>query len=115
MKEKLTDELKEIFVQSRKWLKLEIRYVKLTAAEKCTVLMSAIFLSLISLLIGMVILILLAFSLADYFQNFMSPALSCLSVSGVLVCIIVIIFLLRKPLIVNPIARLLSRLIIDKE
>lgn len=114
MKDKITDEFKEIFSQTKKWITLEIRYAKLTAAEKCTILMGAIALALISLLIGMVILILLAWSLVDFLREFMSPSLACLSVSGVLVLVIILIVVLRNPLVINPISRFLTKLFIEK-
>ncbi len=40
MKEKLTDERKELFTQGRDWVKLEVEYAKLTVAEKFTILAS---------------------------------------------------------------------------
>ena len=42
MKAKITDEIKEIFSQGVNWAKLEIEYVKLTAAEKLIILMSVL-------------------------------------------------------------------------
>lgn len=115
MKEKLSGEVKDIFTQSLKWLNLEIRYIKLSAAEKLTILMASIFLMFLALLIGMVILILLAWALVDYLQYFMSPPLACLTASGALVLLVLIVVLLRRPLVFNPIARFISKLIIDKE
>ena len=50
MKEKLTDEIKDIFVQGRDWIKLEIEYAKLTVAEKFTLLLSAMIIGAICLL-----------------------------------------------------------------
>lgn len=115
MKEKLSGEVKDIFTQSLNWLNLEIRYIKLTVAEKMTILMASVFLLLLSLLIGMVILILLAWALVDYLQFFMAPSLACLAASGVLALLVLIVFLLRRPLVLNPIARFVSKLLIDKE
>lgn len=115
MKENLTTELKELFQQATRWVKLEVRYAKLTVAERATLLMGTLALALIALLIGMVILIVLAFAMADWLDNFMSPALSRLCVSGVLMLLMVLIVLLRKPIIIDPIARFLSKLIIDKD
>lgn len=113
MKEKVTDQIRHIYEDGRHWLKLEIEYAKLTAAEKITVLLSTLILGAVCMLLGMVILILLAFSLVDVFKLFLSPALACLSVSGIIILLILIIFLLRKPLLENPISKLISKLILD--
>ncbi|MCM1378422.1 MAG: hypothetical protein NC097_07925 [Clostridium sp.] len=113
MKDKIIDEIKEIFTQSRSWVKLEVEYVKLTAAEKFTILLSTLILGAVCLLIAMVVLILLAFACVDLFKLIMDPALACLSVSGILVLLIAVIFLLRKPLLLNPIARFITKLFFD--
>lgn len=114
MKEKLTDELKEIFVQGKNWMKLEVEYAKLTLAEKMTMLFSAMIIGAVCLLMGMVVLILLAFALVELFRLMMSPALAYLSSAGVIVVLIVLFYLFRKPLLLNPIARFISRLFISK-
>lgn len=113
MKENITDQLKSIYENGINWIKLEVEYAKLTAAEKITVLLSTLILGAICFLLGMVILILLAFALVDVFKGFLSPALSCLSVSGIMLVLILIIFLLRRPLLENPLSRLISKLILD--
>ncbi len=114
MKEKLTDELKEIFVQGKNWMKLEVEYAKLTLAEKMTMLFSAMIIGAVCLLMGMVVLILLAFALVELFRLMMSPALAYLSSAGVIVVLIVLFYLFRKPLLLNPIARFITRLFISK-
>lgn len=114
MKEKLTDELKEIFVQGKNWMKLEVEYAKLILAEKMTMLFSAMIIGAVCLLMGMVVLILLAFALVELFRLMMSPALAYLSSAGVIVVLIVLFYLFRKPLLLNPIARFITRLFISK-
>lgn len=113
MKENITDQLKNIYENGISWIKLEVEYAKLTAAEKITVLISTLILGAICALLGMVVLILLSFSLVDLFKEFMSPALSCLTVSAILVFLILLIFIFRAPLLENPISRLISKLILD--
>lgn len=113
MKENLTDTIKGIIDNGRRWLKLEIEYLKLTATEKITVLMSTLIFGAVCLLIGAVILILLSFALVDVYMQFLSPALSFVCAAGTLLILIIAVYLLRKPLLENPIARLLSKLILD--
>lgn len=114
MKHSLTDEIKELFSQGHNWLKLEIEYAKLTVAEKVTILMSVLIIGAICLLMGMVVLILLAFSLVELFKMMMVPALAYLSVGGIICLLIVLLYVFRKPILLNPIARFVTRLFIDK-
>lgn len=113
MKETLSDTIKGIYSNGKRWIQLEIEYAKLTAAEKITVLMSTLIFGAVCLLIGMVVLILLSFALVYVLEDIMSPALSYLCVAGFLAILILSLFLLRKPLLENPISRLISKLILD--
>ncbi|MDE5663546.1 MAG: phage holin family protein [Muribaculaceae bacterium] len=113
MKENYTDQIKGVYDSARRWISLEIEYAKLTAAEKITVLLSTLILGAVCLLLGMVILILFSFSLVNVFKMFLSPVWAYLSVGGLLVLLILLIILLRRPLLENPISRLISKLILD--
>lgn len=114
MKDNLSSEIKDIFTNGKNWLKLEIEYAKLTVAEKLTMLMSALIIGAVCLLLGIVVLILLAFALVEVFKSFMLPGLAYLSVGGIICILILLIYLLRKPILLDPIARLITKLFIEK-
>ncbi|MDE6339382.1 MAG: phage holin family protein [Muribaculaceae bacterium] len=114
MKEKLTDELKDLLMQGKEWARLEVEYAKLTVAEKFTVLMSTMIIGAICLLMGVVVLIMLAFALVELFMLMMPAALAYLTVAGILCVLIGVIYLLRRPLMLNPIARFITKLFISK-
>ncbi|MBD5268117.1 MAG: hypothetical protein HDR48_02925 [Bacteroides sp.] len=113
MKDSIASLIGTIFDNGKKWIKLEIEYARLTMAEKLTVLLSTLILGAVAMLLGMVILLLLALALVDVFTMFMAKWLACLSVCGVILVIIAVIYLLRRPLLENPISRLISKLILD--
>ena len=115
MKEKITTDIKEIFNQGRKWVSLEIEYVKLTAAEKFTVLLSTLVLGLALFLIGLVLLIVLAILMITVFKIFLSAWLACLCVAGILILFMLLLYMLRKQLLMNPIAKFITRLFLDPE
>lgn len=115
MKLNLVDEIRNIFEQSKTWMKLEVEYAKLSLAEKLTMLMSSLVLGFVCLLLGMVVLIILALSLAELYKDIMSPALAYLSTAGSIVVLLALLFIFRKPLLLNPIARLLTRVFFDKK
>ncbi len=115
MKNKLIDEIKEVFIQARTWIECETEYLKLSASEKFTVLLSSLIMGAVCLLLGLFALALMSFALVDYFMFFMSPPLAYLSVAGIVVLLIIILYLLRKPLLFNPISRFITRLFLDKK
>ncbi len=114
MKEKLTDEIRDIFQEGKNWISLEIEYAKLTAAEKFTLLMSTIVIGGFCLLMLTVILILLALSIAELFKLMMTPALAYLSAAGIIMILALLFFVFRKKVFLDPIARFVTRLFFDR-
>lgn len=112
MKKKLTEEFKEILTNGKRWALLEVEYAKLTAAEKLTMLMSALALGAIMLMASVIILALLLLALAEVFKLMVDPWLAYICTAGVGAIIAGIIYLLRKTLILNPIARLFTRILL---
>lgn len=115
MKEKTPNDFKSLYNQICRWLRLEVSYVKLTAAEKLSILFSAFAICAVFMLAGLVVLILLAFSLVDVFKMLFSPWLACLCVSGIIILLMALVVVFKNILIVNPISRFISRLILDRE
>ena len=115
MKRNLIDELRTMFEQSKEWVKLEVEYAKFTLAEKLTLLLGTLIIGFVCLLLGIVVLMMLAFSLAQLFMLMMVPALAYLSSAGVLCLLILLIFLFRKQMLLNPIARLITKVFFDKK
>ena len=108
----LLDQIKALLARSKDWATLELEYAKLTAAEKITILAGAAVTGAVCLLLGITALILFGFSLSCVFQNIMSPALSYLAAGGCMLVLMVIVYLLREKMIMNPIARMLTKLLL---
>lgn len=115
MRLKIVDDIQNVVEQGKAWLTLEMEYAKLTLAEKLTVLLTTLIIGFICLLLGMVVLILLGFSLVELFKMLMCPALAFLTVAGIICVLLVLLWLLRKPLLLNPLAKMLTRIIIDRK
>ena len=114
MKQSFTDQLKELFKLGKRYVRLQVDCIRLTTAEKMTVLFSSLALGLIGILLGALCVVLLAMSAVCAFGEMMEPWLAYLCVAGIVALLVVLLVLLRKPLIVNPIARLISKLIYPK-
>lgn len=110
MKKNLNDEIKDVFIQGKEWVKMEVEYAKLTAAEKFSVLISTLILLFTLFLVGLVVLIVFAFALVDLFALFMPHALACVTVGGIYLLLVALLYLLRKPVIIDPIAKMISKL-----
>lgn len=109
MKEKLIDEIKEIFSQSTSWVKLEVEYAKFTIAEKFTVLMTAMIIGAVCFLLGFAVLLMLTFAGVELFKLILSPVLSYCAMAGVVCLLLILFYLCRRPLLLNPIAKFITR------
>ena len=110
MEKKVGEEMKSVVTEVKDWLSLELEYLKLTAAEKISVLVSTLILVIALFIVFMVVLIVFAFALVDLFNLFMCHALACVTVGGILLLLIGGVYLLRTPLVINTITRLITKL-----
>lgn len=115
MKSKLLDQINLIKAEVMRFIEISVEYAKLTAAEKVTMLGGMFVLGMVSLFILGLVLIFLGFSCAALFSLFMCPALAYLSTAGVFVILCIILFLLRNYLVLNPISRIITRILFDRK
>lgn len=97
----------------RRLLALYVENAKLTAAEKLTLLLSGAVLFVIALVFITFALIFGAVAIYQLMALSMSPIVAAAILAGAFVLLVILAFLLRKPLIVDPMARFISRLIMD--
>ncbi|MBP3299776.1 MAG: hypothetical protein J6L73_08895 [Muribaculaceae bacterium] len=115
MKSDFTAQVKALFQLAKRYLTLQIDVARFSLAERITLLLGGLAIGLIGVMAGSILVLFLAFTARDLFRTLMSPALANLCVAGCVVLIFAIIFMLRKPLILNPISRLVSKIIFRNE
>ena len=115
MNSKPIDELKNSVTNFKEWLTLEVEYLKLTAAEKVSILLSTVILLLLLFIVGLVVMIVFAFALVDLFNLFMPHALACVTVGGIFLLLVGLLYLLRNPLVVSPITKLITKLFLSSK
>lgn len=115
MKTKITDELKELITQGINWAKLEVEYLKLTAAEKMIILISMMVIGLVVLLLLLPAIMMFLFALAQVFIDFMPVAVAYVCVGGIVVLFLCLLVLFRKQLVINPVAKFISKVLLDNQ
>lgn len=115
MKNKITDDLREMITQGTNWAKLEIEYLKLTAAEKIIILISMMVIGAVCLLLILPVILMFLFALAQVFIGFMPKALAYITVGGILLLILGVILIFKKELVINPVAKFISKLLLDNQ
>lgn len=97
----------------RRIVSLYIENAKLTAAEKLTLVLSTAVLFVAMFTLTTIALAFGAVALLHLLELALSPIAAASIMTGLFILLAMLIFLLRKPLVVNPTARFISRLIMD--
>jgi len=97
----------------RKYVSLNIEELKLTLAEKVTVLISTA--AVVAIVGGLIILLclFLTLSLVHWMATIMPIALAYALVAGFFLVCVIVVFLLRRTLVIDPVARFISRLFLS--
>ena len=107
---------KKLFTEARKYFSMEWDYTKLTAVEKLAVLLSAVAFVAVVIIIGTFILQYLFSALISV----LASALGCswgahLIAAALLAVLLLVVFAFKKQLIVDPVARFVSKLFLKPD
>lgn len=94
--------------------KLYINYAKLTVSERLTLLLSAGIVMLVCIILGVFALAFFADAICIWLATALPLGVSYAIMGGIYLLLAAIIFLLRKPLVVNPIAKFISKLMMGE-
>ena len=115
MKNKITDDIREMITQGTNWAKLEIEYLKLTAAEKIIILLSMMVIGAVILLLLLPVILMFLFALAQVFIDFMPKALAYVTVGGIVLLLLGVLIIFKKELVINPVAKFISKVLLDNQ
>lgn len=106
----------KLLLEFKKYLELQKEFVKLDATEKMTVILSAILIVTVLLLLGSIVLLFLTFALAYYLGDVLgSLSLGFGLISAFILLLTVIFYLNRNRMVIHPMARFMTKLILTKE
>ena len=106
----------KLLLEFKKYLELQKEFVKLYATEKMTVILSAILIVTVLLLLGSIVLLFLTFALAYYLGDVLgSLSLGFGLISAFILLLTVIFYLNRNRMVIQPMARFMTKLILTKE
>ena len=106
----------KLLLEFKKYLELQKEFVKLDATEKMTVILSAILIVTVLFLLGSIVLLFLTFALAYYLGDVLgSLSLGFGLISAFILLLTVIFYLNRNRMVIQPMARFMTKLILTKE
>lgn len=106
----IRDQISSIWIEIKETLRLNIDYAKLTATEKLTILLSMTGLALVCFALVSIIIFLISLGLMLLLAKSTGLFGACMIMAGIYALILVAAVLLRKQLIIDPIARFISHL-----
>ena len=114
LKEDSINNFKELFAEIKKYLDLQKQYAKLELTEKLSVLIATLVIGGIVLAIGTIALLYLSFALAYVLAEYVGGMGTSLAIiATILLLILLIIYLARKSLIINPVINFLAKLFLN--
>ncbi len=106
----IRDQISSIWIEIKETLRLNLDYAKLTATEKLTILLSMTGLALVCFALASIIIFLISLGLMLLLAKSTGLFGACMIMAGIYALILVAAVLLRKQLIIDPIARFISHL-----
>lgn len=108
-----TENIADLYQEVRRYLRLQKRYYQLETADRLTVLLSRLALYGVCILVGGAALMMCALALAFFLGTLIgSMPLGFLCVAALIAILLGVIYLERRRLIVQPIAKMMVELIL---
>lgn len=105
------DNFQQLYSDVKKYVELQTEYVKVEFVEKLTILLSTLLIIIVMLILAICALFYTFFSLAYTLEPLVGSLASSFAIISILyVALIVVFFLFRKQIVINPLVRFLSNL-----
>lgn len=112
--DKTIDNLQSLFMEVKKYIDLQKDYVKLDITHKLTILLSTLILILALIVLGMIALLYLSFTLVYILEPHVGGlTISYAIITGGILLMGILIYGLRKRLIIQPLTNFLVNLLLN--
>lgn len=113
--DKSIENIRQLFLEFKKYLLLQKEYTKLEVTEKLSILLSTLILILLIIILGMMALFYLSFTIAYMLAPVVGGLFASFSIiAGFCILLIILLYVFRKTLIINPMVKFLASLFLTK-
>lgn len=107
--------IRELIREVKKYVELQKEYTKLELTEKLTIIFSALILGVVITMLGIVVLFYLSLSFAYFLAPHVGGLIASFSIiAGMILLLMLLIYLFRKQLIINPLVNFLADVFSNK-
>lgn len=103
--------ISKLWTEIHEYLDLKVEYIKLTAAEKASILLATLITLMVCIVFGITILFFLTLAAANWIGESLGMPLAYCIMTGFYLLLLVLVAVFRRQIIFDPIARMLSKLI----
>ncbi len=104
---------KRLIDRIKSYISLSIENIRLTVAEKVIVLLTVILTAALVLIFGSIAFFFIAVAVANFLTIWLPAWVAYAIVAVVNIVVLLVVLLLRRRLIINPISRAISRIILS--
>lgn len=108
------ENLEQFYAELKKFIELKFEYYQISLVEKLTRIISALLILFTVMVLSLVILFYLLFALAYALEPAIGYIASFSCVAGLFLILLLIFFIFRKKLVVNPILRFMVKIFYDE-
>lgn len=113
---KYTDNFRNLLEEAKRYLSLQKEYALMDTADKLTVILSTVAIAAVCIILGAMILFFLTFALAYWIGNITGNlSIGFISIAAFLLFMLFIVYQKRNAWIIQPLARMMVRLFVNKE
>ena len=113
--DKSIENIRQLFLEFKKYLLLQKEYTRLEVTEKLSILLSTLILILLIIILGMMALFYLSFTIAYMLAPVVGGLFASFSIiAGFCILLIILLYVFRKALIINPMVKFLASLFLSK-
>jgi len=114
--QKLSDNFNEISENVKAYIRQKTDYLKLSLAEKLSLIISALLISIILFLVFLFISMFISIAFIFWFRDHVGPLYAgALIVAGFYLLIGIIVFLMRNKLFIDPLVSQISKILLEEE
>ncbi len=106
------EQLASIWLEIKETVKLNVDYARLTGAEKLTTFLAVCVVALAAILLVSVIVFFISVAILVLIADTTGVFGACMIMAGIYIVFLILLFALRKQLILDPIARFVSTLLL---
>ena len=112
-RENSSEAYRRIYEEVRRLVSLEVEDAKLMVTEKLTLLLGRVTLVAVAFVLSVCVVIFLSMSISDLLLKSLTPWLTYMIVAAFYAVLVGVVALFRRQLIIDPIARYISKVILD--